>query len=167
MPRKLPLLLIPLTLVTLFGFSNCGSYEPSLVSLKDLSSQTCVAQTKLEIAADFSSSLCDDVSNFACERRIFRPGAISTQSTETECFSIGRKSDVCVQVAKNSYDTEAARDGADPKEFEEGGEFNREEIQCWNTKVQRQSIALIQADANSLSQALNLSIERCYARGAQ
>jgi hypothetical protein len=167
MPRKLYLLLIPATLVILFGFSNCGSYEPSLTSLTELSAQTCTAQARAKISADFSSSVCDDISNFECERRVFRPGIVSGQSEKIECFSIGRKSDVCVSVTTNSFDTEGARASSDPKEFEEGGEFNREEIQCWNTKVQKQSIALIQAEASSLSEALDLALDECYVRGAQ
>ncbi len=167
MSRSLALLLIPTTFVTLFGFSNCGTYEPSLLAITDLSSQTCTAQTRQKIAVDFSLSICEDISNFECERRIFRPGISSGQSKEVECFSIGRKSDVCVDVAENRFDTEAARQGSDPQSFEEGGEYNHEEIQCWNTQIQWQSISLIQAEANTLSEALSSAIERCNARGAQ
>lgn len=166
MPRKFAVFFIPATFIIAFGFSNCGKYEV-LDSVANLSSQTCTAKMRAKMVVDFPEALCEDISNFECERRVFRPGIEPGQSKEVECFSIGRKSDVCVTVAENRFDTEAAREGSEPSDFEVGGEYNREETQCWNKRVQKNLISVIQSEAETVTAALSSAIEHCHARSAK
>lgn len=153
-------LAIPLNL----AFVNCNKFEV-MDSVANASLQTCVAKTREKITAVVPLSLCEDFSSFECERRVFRPGLQSGQSREVECVSIEGKSEICVSVLENRFDTEAAREGAEITAFIEGGDYNREEIQCWNTKIQKASISLIQAEAPTLSAALSSAISRCQDRG--
>lgn len=165
MQRKLLFLSIP-ALIIAFAFSNCGQLE-ALDSLTSASIQTCTAKLRSKVAVDFPATLCEDVSTFECERRVFKPGVEDGKSKSVECFAAGRKADVCVNVTEIRYNTEPARTGADAKDFDLGGEYNREEVQCWNSRVQKQNVSVIHADADSLSEALLGAIDDCQARSAQ
>lgn len=147
----------------LFAYTNCGQFK-SIGELTSYASQACIQSLRSTAKVSFAASICEDDGAFACDRRVFRPGVGSDVTHKMECVKLdGRES--CVSVTTHNFDTEAARDGAAPGAFEEGGDYNRDEVQCINTKVIAHAVAVIEADTSDLATSLSSAREKCRSRG--
>lgn len=148
----------------MFGFSNCGKFEVA-DGQAQVSSQ-CLAKLRNDNSIIPTAAVCEDMTSFECERREFRPGAIGGPSTNIECVLIRPGAEVCVAVRVFRFDTEAARAGADSSAFDEGGEYNRDEVQCVNTKIKRQNMTVIQASDSTVESALKAVVDKCISGAA-
>ena len=156
--QQIALMILSVFVLT-FGFSNCGKFEVA-DGQAQVSSQ-CLAKLRNDNSIIPSASACEDMTSFECERREFRPGVGGEPSTDFECVSIRPGSEVCVAVHVFRFNTEAARSGAEPSAFEEGGEYNRDEVQCVNTKIKRQNMTVIQASDSTVESALKAVVDKC------
>lgn len=147
-------------------YVNCSGFKGmSSLSVANLSSASCRA--KLQAAAESVVAVndCQNVQNYSCERRVFSPVAGNTSFSSTECGALDGR-DVCVNTQTLSFNTEVARSPSSEKEFESGGEFNREEFQCiYNVK--NSTAPLFQADGKSVIDALSHSVQHCNERAKQ
>lgn len=147
--------------VLIFCFENCSQFEMSTQAIKNFSS-SCMAKARAQTKTFIAPALCDDLANYSCERRIFRPGIAASDTTKLECDA----NDVCVRTRTLSFDTSVARSGASAEQFADGGDYNREDIECIHD-AKTNDISLIQATGESVFSALALTIEKCRERSLQ
>lgn len=145
-------------------FQNCSKgYQASRAIASSSSSSS---QCKLEYAAKLIANKipaadlrCGEVASYACERRVFRPNVPSGERHEVTCLNGDEK---CVEVDVRSFDTVGASQGAMPAQFEPGGDYNREEIRCYN-RLQVRGSVVIQAEGDSLMSAFQKTVSACEA----
>jgi hypothetical protein len=162
-PRYLLIVVLP---ILLLGYTNCGQFK-SVAELASGLSSSCVAKIRETAKVSFASTVCEDMSAFKCDRRVFKPDANAETKTQRECVKNDSGEEACVDVTTYSFDTEGARDGASPGAFDQGGEYNREEVQCMNSMVLRQNISVVAADASSLQDALSKAVVQCHEKGTR
>lgn len=162
-PRYLLIIIVPILMMT---YTNCGQFQQGVNLAKNLSS-SCVAKIRETSKVSFASTVCADMSAFKCDRRVFKPGAVAEKVTKDECVRSPAGEDSCVKVTTYSFDTEGARGGASAGAFDEGGDYNHEEVQCMNSMVLRENISVVNSDAPTLAEALPQAVSRCYEKGAK
>ena len=157
--------LITSILILTLAYTNCGEFKSSPSKAVKVLSSTCVA--KLRAATTplaFAGSICADAANYECERRIFAPGRTNEAGEEKHCLSSAPES--CVSVRVNVFDTSGAREGADPGAYQPGGEYNREEIQCWNKILVSSQVSVIHSAGDSVAGALESAMGKCRERSS-
>jgi hypothetical protein len=142
----------------LLPFQNCGKpFQTAKVDATTSSSQ-CQAQLKASApslnlkASEFN---CADFNYYGCERRIFRPEVPNLWESIKECLPGGL---ICVDVEVRQYHTAGA--GSDKVSYIEGGEFNREEVQCFHRGLYN-GISLFVGSAATLEESLALAMAAC------
>jgi hypothetical protein len=98
---------------------------------------------------------------------VFSPNVESNESIRSECGLTDAAGELCVSVITHTFNTAGAREPANDKEFAAGGEYNREEIQCANSRLTQSGVSVIQAEGSSAFEALSLAIDKCRARGVK
>jgi hypothetical protein len=144
----------------LVPFQNCGKPFKSAELASATSSQ---CQAKLRESApslqlnsrDFN---CGDFNSYGCERRIFRPHTSSLSESIKECLPGG---ETCVDVEVRQFDTSGLITSSPPgPTFYEGGEYNREEVQCYHRGLY-EGVSLFVGSADSLEESLALAMAAC------
>jgi hypothetical protein len=152
-----------ITFVTLLvGFQNCSQFELGAQAIKNFSS-ACLSKARAETKAIVPADLCEDVANYSCERRVFKPGVEAGDSTKMECGGVDGH---CVKTRTISYDTAVARDGATAEQFMVGGDYNREDIECTHD-IKTNGASLIQATGETVFGALALTMQKCRDRSIE
>ena len=158
-------------LILLIGFANCGKFSALPDSGKRLDSASCSAKAIQQIRQSTKLAVdvnCEDSSQYSCSHRIFRPN-INTGHIETEeCLqSLTEPSpELCLQVKEFRFDTAPAShlENINPLALAEGGEFNHEIYECYNTHVQRNGVLLIVAEGTTLEVAWQGAQKQCSER---
>lgn len=142
-------------------FQNCGQPFQVAKSTSTTSTSQCKAQIKASASSlklNPSEFNCADFNSYGCERRIFRPDIANLWESLKECLPGGL---VCVDVEVRQFSTaEVPRDSSDPASFIEGGEYNREEVQCRHRGIYK-GISLFVGTASSLEESLALAMAAC------
>lgn len=163
--RKLKALgVIGVVVLTAAFFQNCSKGYKASQSIASSSSAS--SQCKAEFAAKLIANKipaedlrCGEAASYACERRVFRPNVASGESHEVTCLAGDQD---CVEVDVRSFDTAGATEGSVPAQFEPGGDYNREEIRCFN-RLQVRGSVVIEAEGDSLSSAFRKTVSACKA----
>jgi hypothetical protein len=152
-----------LVFLMLVSFQNCSGkpFESSRVTQS--SSAQCKAEFIAKVIADKLPAdrlNCGDLNSFACERRVFSPDVQDMQHSLRECLPGDQ---TCVDVDVFQFNT-AGRAGSSSEQMAPGGDYNREEIRCYN-KLQVRGNVVIQSDGDSVADALAKAMAAC--EGAQ
>jgi hypothetical protein len=120
------------------------------------------SQVQLPAGMRVNSELCANPVHYFCSVRQFAPDALTEKSTRQECLDLpelgGR---ACLGIAAIGFNTRDA-EGKDPKAFEPGGEYNRNEYLCQHALIKDGDTTLSLGEAGTLAEALRISIEKCY-----
>jgi hypothetical protein len=144
------------------SFQNCGSKGFQSQQMSSELSAQCQAAIK-KAAPDFSISPselnCGDFNRYACERRIFSPDLADMTHSLKECLPGDR---ICVDVDVRQFNTSGARRAGsqDESEFAPGGEYNRQEVNCYHRMVYR-GVTLFEGHADSMEEALAQAMAAC------
>ncbi len=138
-----------LSLLALLVFVSCN---PPPVKVLDLS---CDRQKLLSgVSAEAS---CEDLSQYKCDVREFSPSLASEVRKGIEyCTEEGQD---CIRYDHQIFDTSDIREideHASAVDFEKGGQYNRQEVRCWNP--QKRSPA---SEGASIKDALKAAYEIC------
>jgi hypothetical protein len=153
--------------VLLLGYANCGEFK-SVGEIASNLSSSCVAKVRSATnLVSFSSDICNDMATFSCDRRVFRPSANAATSKKNECVHQANGEDACVEVTTFGFPTESARQDAAPGAYDEGGEYNHEEVQCMNSSVMLRNISVVVGEGPTLDEALSSAISRCQEKGTK
>jgi hypothetical protein len=130
------------------AFQNCsGGFESSHATFQ---SSQCAAKARAkvsELPIDHTALNCQNLDNYECDIRNF--GADLEDSTKEERVCSGSR---CVTAAIRNY--KAAED------FQQGEEYNRQEIRCYHLQLYK-GVALFQSEGDTLEQALDGAIAAC------
>ncbi|MGE0631138.1 MAG: hypothetical protein AB7O96_01930 [Pseudobdellovibrionaceae bacterium] len=100
---------------------------------------------------------CEKSENYSCERRIFRP---DIETSEYDIFQCPLQNN-CLRVTTRLFDTSSAmQTDFSLEEFEDGGEYNREQVKCQHKTVYR-GLALFEGEANTIEVAYAQALEAC------
>lgn len=167
MKRSRAVALVPIFFITLFAFTNCGEGFESVKDSISQASAACLNKLRNEPTLKVSAAGCEVFSDYVCERRIFSPTVDNNKSVRSECGLTEAAGEVCVSVLVNSFNTSGAREPSNAKDFEAGGDYNREEILCANSKLTVNGVSVIHSEGSNVFEALSLAIEKCRARGVK
>lgn len=148
------------------GFNNCsGGFQTTEPLDLSTSSVQCkdqvIASAKPEL---FTLDLCENIANYHCDQRVFRPGVGGQLTHEHVCTNLVDQGEACVPVTFYRYDTQIQQQNAEPEDLIEGGAYNRDEVVCFNTKMTKHNISLVQAEGASVSEALEKNLASCRQR---
>jgi hypothetical protein len=146
------------------SYTNCSTFVPSgeFIGMSSL----CAAELRAKPVAPFdSASICEPAENYQCNLRIFRPGLEEKNTSEVICVDLdnGRS---CVRTTVISFNTERAREGAEPEDFDEGGSYNHEEATCVNTRIKNSNVTVFSGESSNIPEALARAVQSCRKGGA-
>jgi len=153
--------------VSLLAFNNCGGFSGPAARFKSLAA-SCMTGQKAQNAAvaqyDITET-CEDHANYQCDIREFKPGIGNSTEVVQSCLAT-QIGEICLPVSISKYDTSPNRSISelDANAFSSGGEFNRSEASCFNTKVMAEGQAVFTADAPGPELALRAVIAKCRER---
>lgn len=136
----------------LFPFQNC-SQGFRTAAPTDLSSAQCTAKMRADAATLNLDVNCDEVKDYACERRVFSPEVESRAETLSDC-SRG----ACIRVAARFFNTAGAGDSQES--YAPGGEYNHEEIHCYHRQTHR-GLTLFEGEGDSIESSLAKAMAAC------
>lgn len=159
--------LVPVFIIALFAFTNCGEGFEGIQESISQTSAACFNKIRNEVLLKVPADECEKTEDYLCERRIFSPLAKNGKYLRRECGLTSSSGEVCVNVLENTFDTSGARTLANESDFSAGADYNRQEIQCAHSKLTVNGISAIQAEGETVFSALSSAIEKCRARGVR
>lgn len=145
------------------ALAGCKEFE-TIHESAALGSATCIEKVRSNTQlARIDDRLCNEMTAYTCEKRIYSPTVSNRDSLSSECGSTGQQS-TCVAVRTLEFNTSVARDGQNENEFLDGGEYNRTDISCANKGIKYQNANVISADGKDVFSALNAAIAKCHER---
>ena len=144
-------------------YQNCSQSFKTVNQDNSILSSLCQAKIKSSLKSlPIGKIDCESPANYHCEERIFNPNISDSLVEKSQCADLTSGENFCVGVSLRSISTESAShlDGAAPKEFQPGGEFNRTEVTCQHL-AQFRGVALIVGHADNLPEALKSTIAQC------
>jgi len=142
----------------------CSSCIAGPVKIID-SSKNCDEQSsssKIITSSAISASVttnCDDLSQYKCEVREFSPSMTSDIRKGVE--HCPEESSECLRYDHHIFDTSEQKqidEYASAEDFERGGQYNRQEVRCWNPIKKSRAPA---SDSSSLKDALKAAYDIC------
>ena len=105
---------------------------------------------------------CHDHSMYNCESRVFNENISNEVQTHRTCILV-EANPLCAPTKIHLFNTSSARliGNTSEIEFQEGGEYNRQEASCnyYDTSLK---INLLRAEANTTEEALKKLLLMCY-----
>jgi hypothetical protein len=145
----LPLLLL---------FVGCNEPVKVLDLSKDCDEMTLMSKSVMSIDAIIEGN-CEDISQYKCDVREFSP-SLSTEVKKNVEYCPD-ESATCLRFDHYIFDTSEQKkidEHASVEDFEKGGQYNRQEVKCWNQVKKTRSPA---SDSSSLKDALKAAYEIC------
>jgi hypothetical protein len=100
---------------------------------------------------------CDDLTQFKCDVRDFSPNVITDEEYDLEYCEDGE----CVKYDVYTFDTSDMREKdqhAKDEDFQKGGQYNYQEVTCWNQFKKKKKIV---GQGDDVAEALNRAIASC------
>jgi len=110
------------------------------------------------------ASFCSNIENYTCSRKRFSPTAKNGKSTVEECVKLDEfGGSVCLMVNSQSYNTSDAAKRVDisPSESLPGGELNRSDYLCDQSKLLDGDDFLAIGEGDDLAGALLGAYSKC------
>ena len=152
--------------ITIFiiSFQNCSKNETSFNSASIVSTQ-CASKIKsstLSLIANADQLRCTSKVNYSCESRVFKESVQNEVHDSSTCTLVDAK-EFCIHTTIRNFNTSLARNIAslDENQFNEGGEFNRQESNCSYFDI-TEKMSLLRSDADTTEQALENLIAKCF-----
>ena len=143
-------------------FMNCQSFVP--ISQTVNSSQCKDDKKKKALATvQVSKDTCDELKNYTCDHRVFKPDVADGEESGIKCFKSDKMGEVCLEVNSKFFSTKGNQD-SEPEnsaEFAPGGDYNREEFVCVNNAVVADEISLFSAESDVLESSFSMVYESC------
>lgn len=154
--KKRALGLVALSLI-LFPFQNCSKgFDSASASVSSL----CNAKILNAVRAEKAGSVaCDQGALYRCERRIFMPDAESSATISEQCLG-----SFCFPVETRVFATGDARTLENGADFQPGGDYNREEVNC-SHELRAEGLAVFSGSGSSVEEALKLAWLACKGTG--
>ena len=143
--------------LTLFPFQNCSKgFDSNSATVSSLCNAKIVAAVRAEKAGKIA---CDQGALYRCERRIFTPDAASSDSISEHC-----QGSFCVAVETRVFATGEARSPENAADFQPGGDYNREEVNC-SHELRAEGLAVFSGAGSSVEEALKQAWLACKGTG--
>ena len=143
--------------LTLFPFQNCSKgFSSSSSTVSSLCNAKAVAAVRAEKAGQIA---CDQGALYRCERRIFTPDAVSSAYISEQCLG-----SFCVAVETRVFATSEARTVENAADFQPGGDYNREEVNC-SHELRAEGLAIFSGAGSSVEEALKQAWLACKGTG--
>ncbi len=152
-----------LCFLSIIGYQNCSS--ELTVNPNFLCSPSPAHTLK---AINFSVPVhCEDLKNYSCEKRVFKPNISNSTVSLNECLNLDGHGEVCVPLRQLSFSTGHIDESNEESSlFLEGSAYNSVEVSCANRLVLHNNKVLFSAEAESIGEALSRSIEKCREGGS-
>lgn len=157
-------------LIALVAFNNCssGGFQSTELASVAAGNAQCLAKIISSAKPElFQASLCENTDHYRCDLRKFRAGAGHHRTQGMTCVTLAGFGEVCVPVTAYHFDTAPQQLSAEAEDLVEGGAYNRDEVLCYNTQITEHNIPLVQAEGESVAEALEKSLETCRQRSRQ
>ncbi len=105
---------------------------------------------------------CDEIAQYKCNIREFSPDISNGEAKEQQYCT---KDDQCLNYDLYSFDTSSMRETdqfAVAKDFEKGGQYNYQEVQCFHISGRSKGLA---GDGADIDEALEQAIGNCEKLG--
>lgn len=139
-------------------YQNCASNIETPATAATTTPEDLDARTIRALLEPGAAASCDDITAYQCEIRTFGPTQRDSQDRSTHCFA----DDNCVELLSFTFNTEAnISDCAGCSAEDITARYDHTEIRCMNTHVPVAGTLPIQAEGDSLQNALNLAQNKC------
>ncbi|MCB0420369.1 MAG: hypothetical protein KDD61_05205 [Bdellovibrionales bacterium] len=146
---------LPITLL----FQNCQSFQTE--DIRALSSQCMEKLREKSLSHTFwKKEICTEMENYHCNVSQFSPNLKNQELTQKECLVFEDK-ETCYTLKALVFDTSHLKGSESAEYFLPGASFNRSEYTCIHTDLNIGSTPLIQAESDTLKEALAIAQQFC------
>jgi hypothetical protein len=109
-----------------------------------------------------SSHICEDVTLYRCDARVFSPDVQTSRSEEDYCFSDDNSQCIFVDTMNfSTSDQKTSDQHATDDDFKLGSQYNYSEVTCYHIDLLQDGLSKATGEGSTIDEAIKKAITNC------
>jgi hypothetical protein len=124
------------------------------------------SQLSMMLNNENPSQICEDVSLYKCDVKVFSPDEQSSKSREDYCF--GEDNSSCLFIDKLTFSTAEQKTSdqfSTEADFLPGGQYNYTEVICYHKEHLKEGLYQVLGEGSTVEMAIQKAIQSCKGSG--
>jgi hypothetical protein len=131
---------------------------PSTSQLSMITTNGTLSPDQLKV----DSNVCEEVTLYKCDARVYSPDVQTSRSEEDYCFSDDNSQCIFIDTMSFSTSDQKLSDKfATEDDFKIGGQYNYSEVICYHIDLLKDGKSLATGDGSSVEEAIQNAIKTC------
>ena len=107
-------------------------------------------------------SVCEELTLYRCDARVFSPDVQTSRYQEDYCFSDDNSQCIFIDTMHfSTADQKLSDKFATDNDFKAGGQYNDSEVICYHIDLLQDGKSLVKGDGDSVAEAIQEAITNC------